>query len=76
MLGKTFKLQLIVDLSTEQQQYLAGGKFQPNKLVKMSNVLGEGFPNMSSLNPYGSSGTSKKEEIINANNNTSGVILY
>jgi hypothetical protein len=76
MFKQIIKSEHLVDLSTVEQQLLCGGQSKPMELGKMPNVLGNGFPNVAAVNPFGSTGTSNKDEKITAYNNNVGTILY
>lgn len=66
--------QMIIDLSTDQQQLLTGGQ-NPNTLKNLT-VLGDGYPNGSS--PFGNLAANNGEgnvKELNYGNNT-GVGFY
>jgi hypothetical protein len=75
---KSMKSQFFIDLATEEQQLLAGGQATvvTPTFNQMPQVLGRGFPNVPSLNPFGGMGQGQGEEVVNSQGNKSGVVLY
>ncbi|WP_413174998.1 hypothetical protein [Anabaena azotica] len=76
MFKQIIKSEHLVDLSTVEQQLFCGGQSNPMVLAKRPVVSGNGFPNVAAFNPFGSTGTSNKDEKITAYNNNVGTILY
>ncbi|HLP89690.1 MAG TPA: hypothetical protein VK184_13995 [Nostocaceae cyanobacterium] len=85
MLGQNFKSRLFIDLTTKEQQLVAGGQTVPTPPLPPSwnsmgsvlpSILGQGFPNISTNPLQGAGGLGQVEEIINTHENNSGTILY
>ncbi|BAZ27667.1 hypothetical protein NIES4074_00940 [Cylindrospermum sp. NIES-4074] len=86
------KSPLLVDLSTEQQQFITGGQSEPTNLGNSvfgdgfpnitgntplgASVFGAGFPNPNSFNPLGANSGGNVTEKINSNQNNAGIVLY
>jgi hypothetical protein len=76
MLQYRNKSQDIVDLSMVEQEIFAGGKSNFPAFNNMPNVLGNGFPNVSGYNPFGSTETGNTNEKIQAYDNNVGIVLF
>jgi hypothetical protein len=65
--------QILVDLSIAEQDIFQGGQTSLS-LGQMSDVLGQGFPNVQPASPFGA--RAQGNEVVKAYSNNSGTILY